>query len=417
MNNREHSNQDSAPQTVGRALGAGKDHETELPRDAAVYLPLGVRVAAAWSWRLLLICAASAVLIWGIVQLRVIVIPVLVAILLAALLQPIVDLTVKKLRLPRVIGVLLALVTLFVAVGVLVWLIVTQFMSGLNGISDRIAYVWNEALDWLHSKPFGIDLSDYTVGWNDVLKAVETHQARLWSGALGVASGVGQFVAGAILAIFSLIFMLLDGRRIWYWVLGFLPSRAHAPLDVAAKAGWVSVGQYVRVQILVAFVDAVGIWLGAIILQVPLATPIAIMVFLGSFIPFLGAITTGAIACLVALVYNGPLTAVLMLLVVLIVNQLEGNILQPLVMGNAVKVHPLGVVIAVSTGAILAGIPGALFAVPIAASANSMVNSLVDGKWRGMEDPLKKYHAQRRNRLTARGRLRSLKRALRKETR
>src|SRR5690606_30261568 len=207
-----------------------------------------------------------------------------------------------------------------------------------------------------------------------------------------------------LLTIFSLIFLLIDGKRIWFWVLGFLPARAHAPVEAAGRAGWVSVGQYVRVQIFVAFVDAVGIGVGAALLGVPLPIPIAILVFLGSFIPFLGAIATGLLATFIALVYNGPVNALVMLGVVILVNQIEGHVLQPLVMGNAVRVHPLGVVLAVSTGALLAGIPGALFAVPLAAAANSVVNTLVGKEWESGTDPVAEYHRRDKTLQRARNR-------------
>ena len=195
-------------------------------------------------------------------------------------------------------------------------------------------------------------------------------------------------VAGALLTIFSLIFLLIDGPRIWRWILRLVPSRARAAFDGAGRAGWVSVGHYVRIQIFVAFVDAVGIGVGAAILQVPLAIPIAVLVFLGAFVPFLGTIAAGSIATFIALIYNGPVNALIMLAIVILVNQIEGHILQPLVMGNAVRVHPLAVVLAVSSGALVAGIPGALFAVPLVASLNSMAKYISSNVWRGKRDPL-----------------------------
>jgi predicted PurR-regulated permease PerM len=222
-------------------------------------------------------------------------------------------------------------------------------------------------------------------------------------------------VAGALLTLFSLIFLLADGRRIWYWVLGFLPARAHAPIDWAGSAGWVAVGQYVRVQIFVAFVDAVGIGLGAALLGVPLPIPIAILVFLGSFIPFLGAIVTGALAVFISLVYNGPINALAMLGVVILVQQIESHVLQPLVMGNAVKVHPLGVVLAVSTGALLAGIPGALFAVPLAAAGSAMVNALNERQWDPSIDPVAEYLRRQKVHRIARHRARNVARIERKK--
>src|SRR5699024_7371802 len=144
-----------------------------------------------------------------------------------------------------------------------------------------------------------------------IWKTIESNQDTIWTGALGIATTATQLITGLLLTIFSLIFLLIDGRRIWLWVVGFLPARAHSPVDAAGRAGWVSVGQYVRVHIFVAFVDAVGIGLGAALLGVPVPIPIAILVFLGSFIPFLGAISTGLLAAFIALVYNGPVNALI----------------------------------------------------------------------------------------------------------
>ncbi|MGW9022051.1 AI-2E family transporter [Leucobacter chromiiresistens] len=394
------------PQNSRDAAGAG---------DAAHELPLGVRVAAAWSWRLVLIGIALAGFLWLVVQVRIIVIPVLVAILLTALLAPVVH-WFERQKLPRWLGVVFALALFVALVWVLLTLIITQLRDGLGDVASRSEEVWWEMLRWAEAT-FGISANEIGAFTDQLWNTVDEHQSELWNGALGVATSAGQFVAGLLLTIFSLIFMLIDGRRIWNWVLGFLPARAHAPVDAAGRAGWVSVGQYVRVQIFVAFVDAVGIGVGAAVLGVPLAIPIAILVFLGSFIPFLGAISTGLLAAFVALVYNGPVTALLMLGVVILVNQIEGHVLQPLVMGSAVRVHPLGVVLAVSTGALLAGIPGALFAVPLAAAANSIVNVLVKRQWETGVDPVAEYHRRYQLHHRAKHRARAVARMRRKEGR
>lgn len=379
-------------------------------------VPLGVRVAAAWSWRLILIGAAVAALLWLIVQVRVLVVPLMVALLLTALLQPIVTVFERR-GWPRWAGVISALLALVVAVTGLVWLIVSQLRGGFGDVARRSAIAWNDFLKWIESAPFGLSAAQVNGFIEQVIHTIETHQSEIWSGALAVTTTAGQLVAGTLLAVFSLIFLLIDGRRIWFWVLGFLPRRAHAPVHSAGLAGWISVGQYVRVQILVAFVDAVGIGFGALILGVPLPIPIAILVFLGSFIPFLGAITTGALAVFIALVYNGPLNALLMLGVVILVNQIEGHVLQPLVMGTAVRVHPLGVVLAVSGGALLAGIPGALFAVPLAASASAIVNTLVAKKWDPSVDPVAQFHRDNDLQRVAKHRARNVARMLKKEGR
>ena len=377
--------------------------------NAAVELPLGVRVAAAWSWRLILIGIAVAALIWLITKVAIIVIPVIIAMLISALLYPIVHLFERK-GLPRALGVLTAMVTFLVAVSGLIWLIVSQLRAGFGDVARKAAQTWQDILSWIESAPFGLSADQVNSFMEQLMKTVNDHQGQIWSGALSVTTTAGQVVAGALLTLFSLIFLLIDGKRIWYWVLGFLPKRAHAATDSAGRNGWVAVGSYVRVQVLVAFMDAVGIGLGAVILGVPLPIPIAILVFLGAFIPFLGAISTGAVAVFIALVYNGPLNALIMLGVVILVNQIEGHVLQPLVMGNAVKVHPLGVVLAVSTGALLGGIPGALFAVPLTAAASAMVDTFVERKWDPEATPVADYHkknqvhreARTRARITAR---------------
>ncbi len=387
--------------------------EADDKKFAETALPLGVRVAAAWSWRLIVIGVAVAALLWLIVQVRILVVPVLVAVLLTALLQPVVQFFVRR-GWPHWLGVVTALLALFAAVAVLVTLIVTQLRQGLGDVVVRSTDAWNDFVHWLETA-FGLSAEQVNGFIDQVVTTIQNHQNEIWSGALAVTTTAGQLVTGTLLTLFSLIFLLIDGKRIWYWVLGFLPASAHAPVHTAGLAGWVSVGQYVRVQIFVAFVDAVGIGVGAAILGVPLPIPIAILVFLGSFIPFLGAITTGALAVFIALVYNGPVNALIMLGVVILVNQIEGHVLQPLVMGNAVRVHPLGVVLAVSAGALLAGIPGALFAVPIAASASAMVNALVARKWVPGTDPVAKYLHDEKSHREARHRARRAARENRRE--
>jgi len=397
---------ETAPEQPSFDEGDGK-------KFAETALPLGVRVAAAWSWRLIVIGVAVAALLWLIVQVRILVVPLLIAVLLTALLQPVVQLFVRR-GWPRWLGVLTALLTLFVAIAALVTLIVTQLRQGLGDVAERSTKAWSDFVLWLETA-FGLSADQVNGFIDQVVNTIQGHQDEIWSGALAVTTTAGQLVTGMLLTLFSLIFLLIDGKRIWYWVLGFLPASAHAPVHTAGLAGWVSVGQYVRVQIFVAFVDAVGIGVGAAILGVPLPIPIAILVFLGSFIPFLGAIATGALAVFIALVYNGPLNALIMLGVVILVQQLESHVLQPLVMGNAVKVHPLGVVLAVSAGALLAGIPGALFAVPIAAAASAMVNAIVERRWVPGTDPVAKYHRDEKAHREAKHRARGIARQNRRE--
>jgi len=216
---------------------------------------------------------------------------------------------------------------------------------------------------------------------------VQQQASLLWSGALAIGSTLGHVATGTLLSFFILLCLLADGAGIWRWTTRLFPKQARTAVDGAARAGWVTVVNYTRTQLLVATIDAIGIGLGAFILGVPLAIPVAVLVFLGAFVPIVGAVVTGALAVFLALVYNGPWIALWMLIVVLGVQQLEGHVLQPLLMGSAVKVHPLAVVLVVAGGAMIAGIPGALFAVPIAAFLNVVAVYLSSKSWQTGDDP------------------------------
>jgi predicted PurR-regulated permease PerM len=216
--------------------------------------------------------------------------------------------------------------------------------------------------------------------------------ATLLSGALTVGTSLLHVVAGALIALFTTLFILIDGRGMFAWVARLFPARSRAAVVGAAEAGWVTLKAFVQVQLLVAFIDAVGIGLGAFILGLfyggfPLVIPIAIAVFLASFIPVVGAVVTGVFAVFVALVYLGPIPAIIMLGIVILVQQLEGHVLQPLIIGTAIKVHPVAVVLGVATGGFIGGIPGALFAVPFIAVLNVMIGYIARGEWRTHPHP------------------------------
>jgi predicted PurR-regulated permease PerM len=179
-----------------------------------------------------------------------------------------------------------------------------------------------------------------------------------------------------VLVMFILFFFLRDGKRIWDWIVGLAPRRARSPIRGAAERAWWTLGGYVRATVLVAFVDAIGIGTGVAILRVPLALPLAALVFLGAFIPVVGATVTGAVAVLVALVTVGPVKALIALGIVIAVQQLEGHVLQPLIMGRAVALHPLAVILSIASGVVIAGIIGGLVAVPILAVLNTAIRYL-----------------------------------------
>lgn len=372
---------------VGRRRSAGGETPpAPPPRDATESIPFGMRIAAAWSWRLLLVGGVIAVVIFLIIQLRLIVIPLLVAVLLGALLVPFSQF-LQRHRWPKWLAVTVAMLSALIVVGGLLAVGITFIARGSEELAARSIIAWDEFRAWLLEGPFHIteqQLDDWVA---QIVASAQEDSSFLVSGALSLGSTLGHFLAGTLLALFATLFVLIDGRGIWRWMVGVFPRRARAAVDGAGQAGWATLQNFVKVQILVATIDAIGIGLGAFLLGVPLAIPIAILVFLGSFIPIVGAVITGALAVFVALVYNGWVIALIMLGVVLLVQQVEGHVLQPLIMGTAVKVHPLGVVVAVATGSLLAGIPGALFAVPVAAVINVMIVYISGGSWKGEPGP------------------------------
>ncbi|WP_228498071.1 AI-2E family transporter [Frigoribacterium sp. VKM Ac-1396] len=353
-----------------------------VPADPArASLPPGMIVAGAWAWRLLAVAAALAVLFWLIATLEEIVVPLLIAILVSAFLVPVAGFLHRH-RWPRWLAIVAALLAGVVVVGGLVLLAVTQIRAGLPQIEKQSVAQYDQLTTLLQGPPFQLTNADVDGYLKDAQNALQTESKAILSGVLSIGTAAGHLLAGGLLTLFATIFLMIDGRGVWAWTVRLFPKAARPAVDGAGQAGWHTLTSFVRVQIVVAAVNAVGIGLIAFFLGLPLAVPIAILVFLASFIPVVGAIVTGALAVVVALVFAGPLQAVIMLAGVLVVHLLEAHVLQPLVMGSAVRVHPLAVVFAVAGGSYVAGIPGALFAVPTVAVLNVMVKYVATGAWR-----------------------------------
>lgn len=348
-------------------------------------VPRGLKVATAYAWRFLVLAAAIAVLVWIVIQLRLLIIPLLAAILLTALVWPLFSLLLR--RLPRWLALILTLlVTIAVVVGLL-WVAIWQITRDAASVRDRTIQGIAQFRDYLIEGPLHLTGGQIDDAVRQAFGILQEQAQLLWSGALAIGSTLGHVATGILLTLFILICTLADGGGIWRWTVRLFPTRARAAVDGAGRAGWRTVITYARTQLLVATIDAIGIGLGAALLGVPLAAPIGVLVFLGAFVPFVGAVLTGALAVFLALVYNGPWIALWMLVIVLGVQQLEGHVLQPLLMGSAVKVHPLAVVLAVAGGAMVAGIAGAVFAVPLAAFVNVVWLYLSRRGWEQPVDP------------------------------
>lgn len=352
----------------------------------------GMRVAAAWSWRALVVLALVAAVGFLVVQLRYVAIPFFIGVLLAALLVPFSNWLQRK-GWPKWLAVTLNEIAVIAVVGGLVTLIVFQVRGGWPDLQQQTLARWEDLKVLLLESPLHLTEDDINAYAEGALDAFSTDASALLTGALSLGSDVGHILAGLLLALFTTLFILIDGRRIWSFVVRLFPNSARAAIVGAGEAGWLTLTTFVKVQISVAAIDAVGIGVGAWILGLvdgrgfPLVIPIAILVFLASFIPVVGAVLSGAFAVFVALVYLGPVQALVMLGIVILVQQVEGHILQPLLVGAVVKVHPLAVVLAVATGGFAAGIPGALFAVPLVAVLNVVIGYIARGEWRTNPHP------------------------------
>lgn len=368
--------------------------EPPVPAPDAAFVPRAMRIAGAWAWRIVVIVLAIIPIGWVIAQASIVVVPLLVATLLAALLRPLYE-RLLAWKFPKALALISSLLVLLLAVSALLALVITQLAGGLDLDMNRLTTQYETALEWLRNSPLHVTEQQITELVGEVTSWLQQNVSQILSQALSAGSTFISFLTGSLVTLFALIFYLLDGRRIWLFIVSLFPRPARAAIDGAAQRSWVSVGSYVRVQVVVAFIDALGITIGALVLHVPFAIPIGIIVFLAAFVPFIGAIVSGGLAVLVALLYNDPLNALIMLIVVVAVMQIEAHVLQPLIMGNAVKVHPLAVLVSVSAGSLFAGIAGAVFAVPIVAGLNVAINYIASEQWRGLPDPTRCPDAQR----------------------
>ncbi|MEV6823480.1 AI-2E family transporter [Amycolatopsis sp. NPDC051102] len=338
-------------------------------------VPYGLRVAAAVAWRSLIVAGALTVVGFVAVKLASVLVPVAVALLLAGLFSPAVSWLAGK-KVPRGLAAAIVLVGGTVLAGGVVTFVVISVTVGMPGLIDQVTASLTDLHTWLRTGPLHLSQVQLDEMLGNLTAMLGRNKSAIASGALTTAVTVGELLAEALLVLFCLIFFLAQGRVIWAFVLRAVPAGVRGRVDVAGRSGFTTLAHYIRGTAAVAFVDAAGIGLGLVIVGVPLAAPLSALVFLGAFVPVIGSVIAGAIAVLVALVANGVWAAVIVLAVVVGVMQLESHVLQPLLLGRAVRLHPLAVVLALAIGLVAAGIVGALLAVPLLAVFSSGVRSL-----------------------------------------
>ncbi|KAA1419669.1 AI-2E family transporter [Nocardioides humilatus] len=348
-------------------------------RTGRAEVPWGLDLAAAWAWRLLIIAAAGYLVMWLAGYFAVVTIPIAVALLFSALSWPMVHLLIR-LKIPKGLAAGLVVLGGITAVAALLTFAGQQVATGAEDLADQTVKGLEEIRTWLRDGP--VNASDSQI--NDWIKSAQdmiterSKDGEVLGRVTEVGSALGHVVAGFFITLFATYFFLADGDRIWAWIVRLAPRGARERVDSSGKVAWLSLVQFVRATVIVAAVDAIGIMIGAAILKVPFVLAIGVLVFLGAFVPVIGATIAGSVAVLVALVDQGPVTALIMAGVLIGVQQLEGHVLQPFLLGRWVQLHPLGVILAIAGGVLVAGVVGALVAVPLAAAANAVVLHLAE---------------------------------------
>jgi predicted PurR-regulated permease PerM len=335
------------------------------PSKAGQRLQHSIVELSRWTVRLLVIGVGLVALFWVMGQLWSILLPILFGLLLATILWPPVRLMRKKI--PNALAAMLSILALIVVVGGLIAVLAPQVTSQAQSLVDRASDGLSSLQSWAAGPPFNLG-PDALGGLLDKgVKELQNNSQQVAGVLIGSLGAIGSAVVTFVLALVLCFFFLKDGPRFLPWLHTWIGSRTGAHIEVVADRVWTALGQYVWSQAAVALVDGVFIGLGVWLLGVPFALPIAVLTFFGGFVPIVGAFVAGAIATLVALVSNGVWTAVAVLAIVLVVQQLEGNEMQPILVGRTLKIHAAVVLTSVALGGTLFGIVGAFLAVPAVA--------------------------------------------------
>ena len=352
-----------------------QDSQTSVTRRLGEAIPFGLWVVGALSAIVVLAGLALNTIGAALAPVSSMIIAITIALLLTALLQPVV-VWLRRIGIGQGLGASLTMVFFLVVLVGAFWLTGAQIATGAQDLVDGVSDALDDIQDWLKTEPFGIS-GDQISNWIEQGRDwLQTNWSSLAGGALRAGEALSSFTIILLLALVSTYFFLAQGRTLWLWFVRLLPRRTHQPIHESFRRGWLAVRAYSRTQIIVAAVDALGIGLGALVLGVPLVVPIAVLTFLMAFIPVVGAVLSGLVAVLIAFAGKGWVAALIMVGVVLLVQQIESNVLQPVLMSRAVDIHPWAVIVGVVAFSAMWGIMGALVSVPIMALAKVVVLTL-----------------------------------------
>ena len=326
-----------------------------------VTVPRWLDVGASWGWRLLVLAAAATLIGFVVIQIKLVVIPLVIALFVAALLMPLVDRIDARTPLPRTAATLLVLAAAVAAVAGVIWWLVPNFADQVDELRGSVDQGIRDVETWVEDT-FGLSLREAAGQLSG-----GTDGAGIGDRVISGAVLVGEIVAGLLLVIVLTFFVVRDGPRFARHSVRWFPEDRRDLAAAIGRRSWTVIGSYLRGVMITGVVDAVVIGIGLALIGVPLVLSLMVLTFFGAFFPLIGAVVAGAVAVLVALVANGVTDALLVLAVVVAVQQLEGDVVAPLVLGRTLSLHPVVILLALTIGAIVGGIVGAAFAVPIAA--------------------------------------------------
>jgi predicted PurR-regulated permease PerM len=338
-------------------------------------VPGWLQAGAAWSWRLLLLAAAIYLIARVIGMLYIVVVPCTAALLLTALLQPLTA-RLRRTGLPSLAATWCTMLIAALVLGGIVLLVTNRVSADYPTLVDETRHTTMQVEAWLSGPPFHIKSSSVQNALNNIPGYLSKHKALVEGTVVTGGKIAAEFFGGLVLMLFVMFFLIKDGERIWAWLIGALRTDTAERVNRAGHAAWLAVVYYMRGTVAVAAIHAVVIGATLYIMGAPLVIPLAVLVFLAAFVPLVGLLVAGTLAILVTLAAKGWVAAVILLGVLIIEDQLEGHLLQPQVVGRVIRLHPLAIILSLAVGSVLAGIAGAVVAVPIVAVITRAVPEL-----------------------------------------
>lgn len=334
----------------------------------------GIQVAAWWSLCFLVILLAVVALIWLLDEISLVTITLTIAIMICALLQPIVS-VLRRLGVPRVLAVLVVFVGGIGVISFLTWFVISQIANNKDSLINQLGSAASGIRHWLIFGPLKMKPTEADKYTTDLAQTLNDHGIGIDSAVHTAGSAIGVLAAG-VLCLFATLYLLLDDGSIWRWFVRLFPRHTRPHLIAAGRSAWMTLTAYMRSLVLLAGINALAMvpfmmWAG-----MPLIVPIAVLLFLGSLVPMIGVLVAGAIMCLIAFVTKGVTAAIIMAIVLTVVIQLFGNLLNPIILGRAVDIHPLVILGGVTGGTLLAGMFGAFVGVPLIAVLNNGVHAM-----------------------------------------